>query len=296
MENADIANVIGSVWDKKTIDRSKYRGNWWHSKKIFEHIGRKINGSFVAFIKHETKLRRFERGISVGCGTGTKELALLEAGIVERFDLFELSKERVAVGRKMAASKGLQDRMNFQVADAFARPWRSGAYDLVHWNNSLHHMMNSYEALQWSREVLQADGVMVMDDFVGPTRFQWSDLNLKVASDFRARLPKRLLARPSGDGFMPTTIVRKSIQRMIDLDPSEAADSGNILRNLRTVFPQSTIVETGGALYHLALAGVYANIDYSNEDDVRILDLALMLDDLMIKLGETHYAVAVAHK
>jgi SAM-dependent methyltransferase len=296
MAESTLNETIGSIWDKKTGRAKTKSGNWWSCPFVFSHVGKKIGGSFADFIKAETQSRKFKRAISVGCGIGTKELKLVEAGIVERFELYELSKERVLAGQKIAAAKGFAEAMQFHVGDAFKECTVPGAYDLVHWNNSLHHMLDTHSALAWSKNVLADDGLLVMDDFVGPSRFQWSDLNLRVASRFRATLPARLMFRGEDVRPLSRKIVRKTVAHMIELDPSEAADSSSIIPNLREIFPGSKIVMTGGAIYHLALAGIYANLQTNNEEDLRILNMALLLDDLMIRLGESHYAVAIARK
>ena len=167
----------------------------------------------------------------------------------------------------------------------------------MHWNNALHHMADVYHALQWSREVLLDGGAFVMDDFVGPSRFQWSEQNLDLISSFRALLPKRLLRKENSDLLIPVRPTRPTVAKMIEADPSEAVDSERILPALREVFPDAKIVLTGGAIYHLGLGGgVYRNLDLSLEEDARILQFALLLDDLAIKLGETHYAVCMAFK
>lgn len=296
MEASNINTVIGKVWDRKSAGNKDAKSNWWHFPEVYEHIGRKIHGSFVEFIRAETDGRVFERAVSVGCGSGTKEMRLIEAGLVDRFDLFELSKERIATGQRRARARGFADRMRFHLADAFAARDSEEVYDLVHWNNSLHHMLDTRDALAWSRRVLRDGGVIAMDDFVGPSRFQWTDFNIRIASEFRRQLPARLLRRADGQGQLPVEVVRRTVQRMIEMDPSEAADSGRILLNLRSVFPDAKVVLTGGAIYHLALAGVYANLDLSREEDMRILKIALLIDDLAMQLGESHYAVAVARK
>jgi ubiquinone/menaquinone biosynthesis C-methylase UbiE len=296
MKELSVNSVIGEVWDKKTRLVTAKGSNWWQCDEVRAHVGRKINGSFVDFIRHQIGDRKFERGVSVGCGIGTKEFRVLAAGVVEHFDLFELSPKRMAVAERRFTGESWERRVSLHLADAFARDIPDGSYDLVHWNNSLHHMLNVGHALAWSHRVLTPGGLLVMDDFVGPSRFQWSPLNLELASSFRAQLPQRLLRHTSGNGFMSTRIERKTIQQMIDMDPSEAAESERILPSLKEVFPAAKVVLTGGAIYHLGMAGIYANVDLTNEEDRRILQFALLLDDAAIHAGESHYAVAVAFK
>jgi hypothetical protein len=79
---------------------------------------------------------------------------------------------------------------------------------------------------------------------------------------------------------------------MIAADPSEAADSERILPSVREIFPDASIIETGGVIYHLALNDVFANFDES--EDHALLQVALLLDRALTAMGDNHYAVAIA--
>ena len=70
------------------------------------------------------------------------------------------------------------------------------SYELVHWNNSLHHMLNVEEAVEWSWKVLKPGGLFYINDIVGPDRFQWTDTMLLEATAVRQSLPERFLVNP----------------------------------------------------------------------------------------------------
>ena len=90
----------------------------------------------------------------------------------------------------------------------------------------------------------------------------------------------RIARKPEADGL------RQS-------DSSEAADSSRILRCVRRRFPNAEIILTGGVIYHLALSDVLANF---TEKDVPLLERLLELDDPCTRVGEMHYATALALK
>jgi SAM-dependent methyltransferase len=118
--------------------------------------------------------RVFERAISVGGGFAPLETLLVQADIVEHFDLYETADSQIEQGRVMAARRGLADRLVYHKADAFAAA-PPNAYDLVNWFGSLHHMLDVVQTLTWSRDVLAGDGVLLVDEFVGPTRMQYTE-------------------------------------------------------------------------------------------------------------------------
>jgi uncharacterized sodium:solute symporter family permease YidK len=86
--------------------------------------------------------------------------------------------------------------------------------------------------------------------------------------------------------------VRPSIERVLQTDPSECADSGAILPAVLQIFPQAAVVLLGGVVYALALSDVLANIDEAAE--AGLIDALLAEDDRLSASGEFLYAVACA--
>jgi SAM-dependent methyltransferase len=221
---------------------------------------------------------------AVGCGAGYKEASLLTSGLVQEFFLYEISGERVQQGKAFAKSRGIEHRMHFVQEDAFVSC--RDHFDLVYWNNALHHMMDVPAAISWSRDRLAPDGVFAMDDYVGASRFQWSDYSLHVATRFREALSADQL------GNNPSRVARPSLEKLIEMDPSEAADSERTVPALRSTFTNLQYFPTGGAIYHPALNDVLTNI----EEESEALSLALLLDEVLARQGETHYGVAIAKR
>jgi len=282
--------------------RSPWRTRWWTHAAILRHVNRRVCGEAVdgPGAGLERRLREaapeggFRRGISVGCGYGSRELRLLEQGIVGRFELFETRRERVEQGRVLAAQRGVEGRARFHAADAMERS-PGDDFDLVCWNNALNRVPDAEAAIRWSRDRMVRGGCFVMDGFVGPSRFQWSDRQLELASKVREMLPERLLVDPREPSkSLPRTLQRPDAEALRKADPSGAADSGNILPAMRRVFPAARIVLTGGVIFHLALNDVLANFD--DREDGPLLQSLLRADEDLARLGETHYAVAIAFK
>jgi hypothetical protein len=142
-----------------------------------------------------------------------------------------------------------------------------------------------------------------MNDYVGPTRWQWSDESLALIARTRAMLPERFLKNPwypafSEKEFLAVEVRRKSPKRIARDDPSEAADSGRILGAVLESFPDARITRTGGIIYHLALSQIYHHFDESDESDRALLASLLLMDELCLSVPtlETHYATAIAIK
>lgn len=277
---------------------------WWQCEHIVRHINKRVCGEALSDTSaglHKLALDRFAgqvpfgRGVSIGSGAGHKERAAIECGLVEHFTLYELSSAAVEMGREEAAKAGLAERMEFRLEDGFQREQTEDIYDLVYWNNALHHMFDVQAAIAWSRRVLKPRGVFLMDDFVGPNRMEWSARLLQINTDARKSMPPEYLRDPSNpERFLPAEIAPTDPARVAAIDPSECADSSRILPELLRAFPDAWVKKTGGGIYHLALNDVLHNI--LAREDFALLDRLLQLDDECADLGETHYAVAIAVK
>jgi len=308
---SDIAAKINKHWSKVTRNGAKSAATgkqlklrWWQSQEVIKDVNRRVCGEAIpGFSNGLTTLLKqryassvpFERAVSVGGGIGNKEMALLRAGVIKHFDLYELSSARIDQGRKLALDQNLGERISFHEADAFVACTDPEVYDLVHWNNSLHHMFDVDAAVLWSKTVLKPGGVFYMDDFIGQDRFQWSDEMLEISSAVRSSLDDRLMVNPRHPSMkLAREIKRPNAARLIEDDPSEAVESSKIPAAVLKHFPDADLKNTGGVIYHLVLNDVLHNMD--EKDDAMTMKLLMIIDELASKLGENHYAVALAQK
>ena len=273
---------------------------WWQSPAVLRHLnrlicGEPIEGPWAGLTQRLRKHRPegWDRGISVACGEGVKEMILVKAGLVRHFDLYEISEARVERGRAVAVQQGVADRITFHIRDAFEDDLVP--YDLVYWNNALHHMLDTKAAVKWSFDLLKPGGSFVMDDYVGSNRHQWTKRELDVAEGIRMMLPERYRRNPLDPArelaLRPFPL---SVEELMRRDPTEAADSENIVPAIRECFPDADIVLTGGVIYHLALNDVIAN--FTEDDDLPLLNSLLAIDEALAREGLTQYATAIASR
>lgn len=291
--------VIEKHWNDaaKIQNNKKFRLRWWESPTIIRHVNHTICGEYIdgwnagaiRLLRH--KMGGYKTAISIGCGEGTKEMMLLERNLVQKFACFELAKERIIKGRELAEKRGLQDRIMFFNEDFFISKYSEQSYDMVFWDNSLHHMMDAYKAVKKSYEILNPGGVFFCNDFVGKSKFQWSDMELAIVNGIRMSLDEKIFQKSNGEIYK-RIISRPSIDSMNRSDPSEAADSASIIPAIREVFANPIIIPTGGLVYHLCLNGILSNI----EEESDLLNHLLAMDDETIEMGLSQYAFALAYK
>lgn len=104
-------------------------------------------------------------------------------------------------------------------------------------------------------------------------------------------LDESVFKKDGGDSYR-RRYKRPSLEHMFTTDPSEAADSANIISSIKAVFNEPLIINTGGLIYHITINYILHNIP----EDSELLQWLLSMDDEIIKLGFYHYAFALAHK
>lgn len=239
--------------------------------------------------------RILRHGISVGCGNGSKEIALIAAGVVQSMVCYDLAVDRIAAANATAAQRGLGDRITFHVADAFDI-FKKPTFDFVYWNNALHHMFDVPGALAWSRDVLEPGGLLLVDEYVGASRMRFEDETLAYASALRHIFPERLLVKDAAGNLFERSLDRNWFESRIAKDPSEAVDAGRTLSAIADLFPGCDIRPTGGVVYFIALNGLFGNFDMNDPQDRRMLEHLLKLDEIYTaaRPEQTLYAVAAA--
>lgn len=304
----DIERKIGAYWSQRSLNKQP-RWNWWSSRQVIRHINRRICSielkgvsQGVCYRAKEMLLnQQLEVGISVGCGNGFKEMNLIQWGLVKKMICFELSEQRISQGQEEAKRRSLSEFIEFRREDAFLGSDLKEV-DLVHWNNSLHHMPDTFKAVEWSRKMLKTGGLFMMDDYVGPNYTQFSDKSLEFASELRMKFPTKYLIHPSSSAdniiMVDTKCKRPDLSKVIAKDPSEAADSESILPAVNKIFPNAEITLTGGVVYFIALPPLYANFDPTDDVDTGFLASLLTIDELYTQLypEDTLYATALAIK
>jgi len=294
VESLETREKINQHWSQVAKTSNPSRTRWWESPAIKQHINRLVCGEPISGFgqgltrKAMSYGKSYNLGVSVGSGTGSKEMNLIQQGLVKNFILFELSDERIKQGKLLAEKLGLSKNVVF-VQEDYLKAKLPENVDFVHWNNALHHMFDVYESVKWSYDILEYGGMFYMDDYVGPSRFQYSDEVLALLTRIRSLLPKRYLSNPRDSSkLLSSKIVRCDPEKLIAIDPSEAVEPDKILETVKHYFPSVKITQTGGYVYLACLGDIIHNIDEENETDKAILDLLMLVDELMVnvpKLG-----------
>src|SRR6266852_7704561 len=174
------------------------------------------------------------RGLCLACGTGWGAIRWAETGCFRRVDAFDISPQRVETAKRAAAARQLDGILHFQAADMFRLELPAEGYDAVFAEQALHHFSPLGDTLRRVERSLAQDGLLFVDEYVGPNRNQWTTRQLTAANGMLSIMPLRYRITPEGDA--KTRVVRHSRLRMMLHDPSEAVESAEIMPLLREIF------------------------------------------------------------
>src|SRR5512143_4179493 len=146
----------------------------------------------------ETYARQpFARGLSVGCGAGLLERDVLAKGICEAMEGIDFSEESLEQARFAAEEEHLSDRLEYRAEDINALKLPRARYDIVFFHGSLHHIRQVERVLTEVRQALKPGGLVYLDEYMGPSRSEWTDEGWGFAKCAFDALPPDLKNRPN---------------------------------------------------------------------------------------------------
>jgi SAM-dependent methyltransferase len=265
----DYESAVAKRW--ASTDRTVR--SFWQSPVVMAEINRRITGDPLCkpqeyFVQRYCKSPR-RLALSLGCGDGHLEHELLRLNACERLIAVDLSPERLARARASTPEQ-LQGRIEFVCANL--ETWQpEQRFDLVIAKGVLHHVHGLERLFSMIADCLREDGVLYVDEFVGPSRFQWTDAQLTIVNRLLDRLSEDLrhdLVDSTRGPKAPAS--RPTVAAMIEADPSEAARSAELEGLLRDRFEPLEEREWGGAIFHLLFTRIMGNF-VGNDDLVRVI-------------------------
>jgi SAM-dependent methyltransferase len=276
-------------WDRNVgkVESKELKG-WLDWEFIeTEHIRPQLSGDpnvyyLQHFFRRHLPSMPVDRALSLGCGGGNLERALIQLGSARRIDAYDASPVSIHMARELAAKEGLQDRIQYEIADINRLVLPEKTYDYVVCKMSLHHFEALEHIYAQIGRSLKPGGVFMFNEFVGPTRFQWTDRQLALVNGLLRALPERHRRSVlSGDEL--TEISRPTIDEMIKIDPTEAIRSADIIPVLATQFEILERRDYGGTLLQLLLNHVMATFDLDDEEQASLLRTIFLYERTLLE-------------
>lgn len=226
----------------------------------------------------------FERGLSVGCGSGLLERDVLAKGICEEMEGIDFSEESIGEARFAAEEAHLTDRLTYRVEDVNALHLPRARYDIVFFHGSLHHLRQIERTLAEVRHALKPGGLVYIDEYMGPSRSEWTDDDWGFARSAFDALPEELKNRP-----------QLAIPLPLD-DPSESIRSSAIRPAAARLFETVEERPYGGNILWFVFPCL--DMERLRGDSTGALSRLIALEDHLLERGwvDSYFRVIVARK
>lgn len=213
-----------------------------------------------------------ERALSIGCGDGALERHGVIINVAQAFDAYDVSPGAIETARAAAEAMGFGDRIHYHAADLNRQTFPKAHYDAVFASQSLHHIHDLEHLFAQVHQTLKPSGLFIINEFVGPNQFQWTERQMTHALDRLLKIPETHRMSILGGGIK-STIGRPTIDTMNAVDPTEAIRSEDIIPLLYERFDILERRDFGGTLLNLVLEDIAGNFSDHPEDLALLKDL-----------------------
>ena len=277
--------------------------HWLEHERVQERINYKVAGEpgldrYQYFLKHYFAGRPpVDRVLTLGCGTGEFERGLATYGFCKEHEAVDIADAAIATAVDLARAAGHR-HITYRVADLNRLTLEKERYDVIFGVSSVHHVSALERLFEQVSLGLKPGGYFVMDEFIGPSQFQWTDAQLRAINEQIQLLPDRLKRSISKPGQVKQPVARPTIADMTAADPSEAIRSAEILPLLPKYFDLLEVKGQGGALLHLLLEDITGNFNEDNQGSLPYLKQLFDLEDRLTadNVLQNDFATIIARK
>lgn len=221
------------------------------------------------------------RSLDLGCGAAARSLAVWNEGASAHLEGVDISEDRVAEGERRRRETGAPGR--FWAEDVNAITLEPGRYDLIFSAHSFHHFLELEHVMEQTARALTPRGLFILEEYVGPTQFQWTDLQMEITAGLMRLLPENLRRLPWG--AVKHLEGRPTVEQVVAVSPFESIRSAEILPLFDQYFEIVLIRKLGGTLQHLLYNGIVHNFWPVTEEASRCLQGILAVEDSLIDSG-----------
>jgi SAM-dependent methyltransferase len=233
-------DTVSTYWDQHVGHHINSFVQWDACKPIQMHHWQLITGNadYNPVSWFWDKYGPFRNMASIACGDGILERFVAENILTgdSRIVGYDISPASVELARSLSRSP----RADFQVQDANSDRWPAARFDAVFAHGGLHHIEKLDFCIGQFAHGLVEGGMLYVNDYFGPARFQFSDTQLRLAAEMLDQVPARFRS-----GNRPA---RCDAVALRDMDPSEAVCPDRTYGAIRAYFSIVEAHRTGGTL------------------------------------------------
>ena len=284
---------------KSAFDNTAFiSSNWWMIPKVRKRWNNLITGNeninykqylIQKHLHNKTSLKL----LSLGSGVCSNELELAEyKNIFKEIVCVDIADNFLTLAAKNAKEKGLQN-IRFVCKNIYDFEFKKNEYDIVFFHASLHHFNHIEELLTNKiKQTLKPNGNLIINEFVGATRHQFSKNQITEINNALRLIPKeyrkRFKIKLYKNGFRGPGILR-----MILADPSECIDSKSIIPAIHKHFKIVDEKPFGGNILMNVLRDISHHFVESDAEKDLILETLFSFEDTYLKNNSSDFVFGI---
>lgn len=274
------------------------------SRKWGEHLKVEATGEWHAWLDHPVVLANYterskidgltwdqwvvrelggpaKRSLDLGCGSGGRSLRLYEQRATSYVEGVDVSEERIAEGERWRSGGGIPGE--FRVEDINSSELPENTYDLIFSAHSYHHFLELEHVNEQVHRALTPHGLFVLEEFVGPTQFQWTDEQIGITKGLTAMLPEDL--RRLRWGAIKQYEGRPTVEEVVAASPFESIRSAEIVPLFERYFDVVLTRSLGGTIQHLLYNGIIHNFQPIRPGAFEYADAICQIENALVDSG-----------
>jgi SAM-dependent methyltransferase len=275
-----------TVWNDADHAKHLAHATWMANTAVLMHLNERATGDpardWLSSWAHRWFVGDRLRVLVLGCGEGWLERALAQWSFVASIDAVDFAEE--AVSRARDAARGI-DKIRYGVADLNRGTLPRDAYDVVVAHSVLHHVENLEHAYAQIEQSMRADATLIVNEYAGPARFQYSDEVQAIMNALLRCLGRAPRARPS-------------VEEMIANDPTEAVRSNEVLAFTERHFEVLERKHLGGTILQHLLYEIAEEYRFEVPRERAIVEILCTIEAMLIDTGRVpcDYVMLAARK
>jgi ubiquinone/menaquinone biosynthesis C-methylase UbiE len=274
--------------------------NWWIIPMVRERWNSMVTGDkskeFVdftvnTFLKDKQNLKM----LSLGSGNCASELKFASYNNFDEIVCSDISEILLRHAEKVAENEQLEN-IKFQVHDANTFSFPKSYYDIVYFRASLHHFKNIDELIgKLVKETLKHDGLLIIDEYVGPNRVQFPNHQIKAINKAIQLIPRKYRKRFKLN-FHKNKVSGSGIIRMKIADPSECIESEKILPAIHQHYKTIYEANYGGNILMTAIKDIAHHFITLNSEKEQVLNQLFEFEDLYLEKHTSDFVFGIYKK
>lgn len=194
-----------TVWNDGDYAQRLAHANWMANTAVLMHLNERATGDpardWLSSWAHRWFVGDALRVLVLGCGEGWLERAVAQWPFVARIDAVDFAEH--AIARARDAAKDIP-KIHYGVLDLNRDELPPDTYDVVVAHSVLHHVEHLEHAYPQLERTMKRDATLIVNEYVGPNRFQFSDDVLSIMNALlQCIAPGEVRTRPRVDRMVP---------------------------------------------------------------------------------------------